>query len=325
MRVSLHNFDLFLDTDSPRVRAEWAQLYAPFDADALQEEPGEGIPIHFSLDLVSTMPLPPVGDAAYVQDDLAVYPENDRFLIHLPRLGQLRVNPAAGSVAGLLVPEALDLYGAFENLNAIGLAPLLRRHGRVLIHAFAAALQGQGLLLVGESASGKTTTGLALLAAGWKLIANDSPILGEVAGQMTVLAYPGLISVEADALRRIPSLAPLADEPSLVPRRPGWKINLAAEDYFAAPWQKSAPVKAICLPQLDSNKPPGEHQLEAISPAVALGQLLSHSVDRWDQELVGTHVDILQALVQQAPAYRLTLGPEVTALPRFLESVVDGA
>jgi hypothetical protein len=325
MLVNLHHFDLSLDTNSARIASEWARLYAPFAADELREERGERIPIRFSLDLVPTMPSPPAGPPAYAQDDLAVYPDGERFIIHLPRLGQLNVKPAVGRVAGVLVPEALDLYGAFENVNAIGLAPLLRRHGRILIHAFAAAYQGEGLLLVGESASGKTTTGLALLAAGWKLIANDSPILGELDGRMTAFAYPGLISAEADALRRIPGLAPLADDPALAPRRPGWKISLAAEEHFPSPWGKNAPLRAICLPQLDLNGAPAAHRLEALSPAVALGQLLAHSVDRWDQELFGAHVDILQALVQQAPTYRLVLGPQVTALPQLLECVLGHA
>ena len=325
MLVTLHDFELTLDSDSARIEAEWAQLYAPFVAHPTQGEGDGGIPIRLNLTLASTMPAPPAGRPAYAQSDLAVYPTGDHLIIHLPRLGQLEVNPAAGAVDGVLVPEALDLYGAFEDINAVGLAPLLRRHGRVLIHAFAAAYQGEGLLLVGDSASGKTTTGLALLAAGWKLIANDSPMLGEQDGQVTAYAYPGLIGTHADTLRRIPALRELVDDPTLAPPRPDWKTSLAAEEHFASPWQERAPVKAICLLNLDPDAAPLEHQLAALSPAAALGQLLPHSVDRWDQEAVGSHIDLLQALVQQAPAYRLALGTDIAALPRLLESLVGGA
>ena len=325
MLVTLHDFDLTLDSDSARIEAEWAQLYAPFSAHPGQGEGHGGIPIRLNLTLASAIPPPPAGQPAYAQSDLAVYPAGDHFVIHLPQLGQLQVDPAAGAVDGILVLDALDLYGAFENINAIGLAPLLRRHGRVLIHAFAVAFQGEGLLLVGDSASGKTTTGLALLAAGWKLVANDSPMLGKRDGQVTAYAYPGLISAHADALRRIPALRALVDDPALAPPRPDWKISLAAEDHFASPWQERAPVKAICLLRLDPDAAHSEHRLKALSPAATLGRLLPHSVDRWDQEAVGSHIDLLQALAEQAPACRLALGTDVAALPRLLESLVGGA
>jgi hypothetical protein len=272
------------------------------------------------LTITPEMPPPPAGPPSHTQPHLAVYPAGGGFVIHLPRLGQLRISPAAGTVEGALTPAALDVYGAFEDINAIALAPLLRRHGRVLIHAFAAAYDGQALLLAGDNASGKTTTGLALLAAGWKLIANDSPILGERNGEVAAFAYPGLLSVPADALKRIPALRPLADDPALRPRRPGWKTAFAAEERFPSPWLREAPVKTVCLLSLEPSAI--EHRLEPISPAVALGRLLPHSVDRWDEETLDLQISLLQKLAQRAPAYLLHLGPDVAALPGLLEKLM---
>jgi len=317
MLVKLHDFTRALHSPPPRIRDEWAQLYAPFLPPRAAGGTGGG-QIHFHLTLVSDMPTPPAAPPSYTQPDLAAYPTGDSFVIHLPRLGQLRINPAAARVEGAITPAALDTYGAFEDINAIALAPLLRRRGRALIHAFAAAHNGRALLLTGDCASGKTTTGLALLAAGWKLISNDSPMLGEQEGVITAFAYPGRLSAHADALRRIPALRPLAD--NLMPRKPGWKISFAAKEQFPSPWQPSAPLKAICLLQLE----PGatEHKVEPLSPAVALGRLLPHSVDRWDQETLDFQINLLQKLAQQIPAYLLHLGPDVPALPGLLERLV---
>ncbi len=154
----------------------------------------------------------------------------------------------AGRVEATVTPAVLDLYGAFEDVNSIGLAPLLRRRGRALIHAFGAAHRGRALLLAGNNASGKTTTGLALLAAGWKLLSNDSPMLGLVDNRAVALAYPGLLSAHPDALRRVPALSWLADDPAHAPQRPGWKIVFSARSNSCLPGQarrRSAP-SAYC-------------------------------------------------------------------------------
>ncbi len=322
MRVKLHDLTLVLQSDSSRVQDEWAQFYAPFlSAEDLDSQSREG-EICLRLNLTPSVPSPPAGRPSYRQPDLAVYRVGEAYLFHLPRLGQMRVDPAARTVDGVLVPAALEVYGAFEDINALGLAPLFRRHGRALIHAFAAAHQGRALLLAGDNASGKTTTGLALLAAGWKLIANDAPLLGERDGRVMAFAFPGLLSLHADALQRFPTLGPLLRDPLPVPSRPDWKITFAAQDHFPAPWLWEAEVKAVCLMSLDTEAGPSEHTLARVSPAVALGQLLPHSVDRWDQETLDFQIDLLHQLARQAPVYRLQLGPDVLALPGLLETLL---
>jgi len=322
MRVKLHGLTLLLQSDSSRVQEEWGQFYAPFlpAADLAPEDHEDEV--RFRLSLRPSIPPPPPGEPAYLQPDLSVYRDGGSYLIHLPHLGQLRVDPAARTVDGVLVPAALDVYGAFEDINALGLAPLFRRRGRALIHAFAAAHQGRALLLAGDNASGKTTTGLALLAAGWKLIANDAPLLGQREGRVTAFAFPGLLSVHADALGRIPALGPSLRDPALGPARPDWKLTFPAQKHFPDPWLWEAEVKAVCLLSLDREAEPSEHVLARVSPAVALGQMLPHSVDRWDQETLAFQIDLLGRLARQAPVYRLRLGPDVPALPNLLETLL---
>jgi hypothetical protein len=322
MRVQLHDLSLVLQTDSSRIQDEWVQFYAPFlPVEELESEGREG-EVYFRLSLTPSVPPPPAGEPGYRQPDLAVYRDGEAFLLHLPRLGQLRVNPPARTVDGVLVPAALEVYGAFEDINALGLAPLFRRQGWALIHAFAAAHHGRALLLAGDNASGKTTTGLALLAAGWKLIANDAPLLGEREGRVRAFAFPGLLSLDADALGRIPALGTILRDLPSGPARPDWKITFPAQDYFPAPWLPEGEVEAVCLLSLDREAGPSEHTLERLSPAVALGQLLPHSVDRWDQETLDFQIDLLHRLARQAPVYRLHLGPDVPGLPSLLETLL---
>ncbi len=88
-----------------------------------------------------------------------------------------------------------------------------------------------------------------------------------------------------------------------------------------SPWAGAAPVGAICLLQIEQGA--SEHQVERLSPAAALGRLLPHSVDRWDQETLVFQMDLFRQLVQQAPAFQLRLGSDVPALPGLLESLLD--
>jgi hypothetical protein len=241
----------------------------------------------------------------------------------LPGRATLRVSLDTSQIRGTLTPAALDTYGAFEDINATALAASLRRRGMALIHAFAAAPSPQAaILLVGDNATGKSTTGLALLAAGWKLIANDSPMLASHEGRIDALAFPGLLSLAPDALRRVPDLAHLADDPAFRPRHPGWKVVFPAERLYPAPWQSQAPVAAICFLALDPAAQPEDHRLEPLSPATALGRLLPHSVDRWDTATLAWQVDLLAQLAHQAPAFVLHLGPHVPALPGLLGDLI---
>lgn len=323
MRVRLHELDLVLESDSSRIRDEWERLYAPF-LGAQDLEPESPLwQTCIRLRLAPSVPSPPEGEPRYSQPDLAVYQDGGAYLLHLPHLGQLRVDPVAGCASGALIPAAMDVYGAFENINAMALAPLLRRRGGVLVHAFSAAHRGSAVLLAGENASGKTTTGLALLAAGWKLIANDATLLGNRHGRVTAFAFPGLLSAHADALQRIPALQPLLHDPAFSAAAPDRKITFPAQDHFPAPWHWEATIGAVCLLSLNATGGSADHELTRITPAVALGQLLPHSVDRWDQETLDFQIDLLDSLVRQVPVYSLQLGPDVPALPRLLQTLVN--
>ena len=103
---------------------------------------------------------------------MRVYGYGAGFRIYLGGAHYAAVTPATGRVFSVSLAEDVG-DGRFEDLTTMALAPVLRRRGIYLIHAFSAAANGQALLLCGASGSGKTTTGLALCAAGMQLLAND--------------------------------------------------------------------------------------------------------------------------------------------------------
>ncbi len=298
----------------------------------------------FRLTRVADVPPAPSAPPDFQQGELlAYYLNGPQIIAHFPRFGQLQLDLARGTTTGLITSAALATYGVFEDLLAIGLSPHFRRRDLFLIHAFAATppplarapargvplplrspgpahRTGVAILLIGDVGAGKTTTGLALLHAGWKLLSNDSPILTQTQtpdsnARLSVLAYPGLLSAYPGTLARFPELAPLNAAPE---RRE--KVIFAAESSYPDVWIDSAPPAAIFFPQIESRP---HHALEPLPAPEALQLILPHAIEQWDREMIPAHLALLARLTQTVPAYRLRLGPDTSTIPSVIASGVD--
>jgi hypothetical protein len=286
----------------------WCATFAPRPLSAAEPN------LVFDLTLADPVPPAPAAEPDFRQGELlAYYIDGPVARAHFPRYGQLRLDLARGTTSGVITAAALAAYGVFEDLLAIGLSPHLRRRGQFLLHAFAAAPAApapRAVLLAGDIGAGKTTTGLALLHAGWQLLSNDSPILAQSAGGIDVLAYPGLLSAYPDTLSRFPELAHLAPPGALRE-----KTIFAAEAIYPGVWLETAPAGALIFPQIEARS---DHLLERLPPAEALRQLLPHAIEQWDRAMIPAHLQLLNHLVQSAPAFRLRLGPDTSTLPELL-------
>lgn len=319
----LHGLTIHGASNDAMVRERWQQSFA-----SLRLADGQA-DLAFELNLVPTVPAPPAGEPQFRQGDLLQYTLDGRvWVAHFPRFGQLRLDLANGTTEGRIVAATLGAYGVFDDLLAIGLSPHLRRRGLFLIHAFGAVPtptsgpafigggeQGRGaVLLVGGIGSGKTTTGVSLLNAGWKLLSNDSPIL---TASSDVLSYPGLLAAYPDTFARFEATAHLArSAPDGGGRQ---KSSVAAERIWPEVWIERARAGVICFPQIESRT---LHSAESIAAPDALRRLLPHAVEQWDREMIPEHLRVLRKLVESAPAYSLHLGPEVTAIPSLLADLV---
>lgn len=310
MQFDLHGLLLHLDSNNKQIRSRFAATFAwtlPPSTSPAQDS------IAFQLDLAETVPPPPPGAPAYAERDLIHYYISHPFVIaHFPRYGQLRIDLDRATIQGEIISGAITTYGVFEDLAAIGLSPLLRRRGKFMIHAFAAAYQGRAALLVGSIGSGKTTTGIALVRAGWQLLSNDSPLID--AATTNILSYPGLLSAYPETLQRFPELHPLL--PTAQPKR---KVTFAAESIYPDVWRSDAAPGVILFPRVENIS---EHQAVRLTPPDALRQLLPHAVERWDSQMIPQHLALLNQLVAQTPAYTLSLAPNTDTIPELIRSLL---
>lgn len=311
MRWNLHGIVVEGESDWPALREAWGAIFSACSAapDGSSAPPAQ---ISCRLDRVALVPetprLPPIlADGAFA----SYYLVDGGAIAHFPRFGQLRFDFAGARTTGLITEDALLTYGVIEDLIAVSLSAHLRRRGFFLVHAFAAALDGRVALIVGGIGAGKTTTGLSLLAAGWRLVSNDSPIVDR-RGQ--VLSYPGPLAAAPDSFERFEATRAIARRAVFHPAGRK-KLAVPAESVWPGVWTAGGPARAILFPRIEART---DHQLEPLSESEALRELLPHSIERWDPPMMPEHLRALKHLVATAPAFRLRLGPEVASIPSIV-------
>lgn len=196
----------------------------------------------------------------------------------------------------------------FEDVLFIALAPLLRRCGYYLTHAFGAVRGDTAVLVVGPMGSGKTTTGLRLLLDGWHLLSNDAVLLHEREGRVYALPTPGLLSIRPPTYQLLPELS------GRVPtgwRREAERTVMSATQLAGLVWAKPTPVGKVCFPRVEARP---FSQLLPQNRAIGLVQLMEESIDRWDPAFIDPHMEVLRQLVAQSDLYTLHLGRDMQNL-----------
>jgi hypothetical protein len=301
MRWNFHGLIIEGKTNDASLEESWRRSFGSRPFSTTEAD------IIYELAIVDQVEAAPPGEPQFRQEDLlAYYPLEGGVVAHFPRYGRLELDLRNGRTNGRITQDALDTYGVLEDIIAIGLSPHLRRRDMFLLHAFAAAYEGQAALLVGGVGAGKTTTGMSLLNAGWRLLSNDSPILTP---DSNVLSYPGVLSAYGDTFGRFPAIAHLE---TAAPEKKGRaKITIEAETVWPDIWLDAAPAKAIFFPQIESRT---NHAVELLYPPDALRRLMPHAIEQWDREMIGRHLLLLRTLVEKTPAYILRLGPDVEVI-----------
>jgi hypothetical protein len=303
MRFALHRLVVELAGKAEPLRRDWSLIWAGWP----QADNSRSPDVSLHLKLVDSLP-PLPSPEPYFRDDsgiLSVYWGHEKDTAVLHYLDGALVTVPLGRTTGPvriegLVTEGVLRNGRFEDVTFTSLAPLLRRHGYYLLHAFAVVKEGRAILLVGPSGSGKTTTGLHLLEQGWQLLANDVVLLEMWANGVYALPTPGAVSIRPGTLALLPTLAKWLGITDLPLARP---VTISNRQLTGGKWGEAGRVTAVYFPQFSDSSQP----LTLLPRAVHLAQLMAESIDRWDETALPDHMNLLESLSRQAPAYRLPL------------------
>lgn len=324
--VNLHGLKMTFQTPDAVLRERFEVVYGHLPR--LKDSESDVV-IEWHIHDLPTAPLPSAEMSVISEDNLVNYYGSDTLIaMRLPKYGLIMVDLTQKRLRGTVTPRCLTAYGVFEDVMMISLAPLYRRRGWFPLHAFAAlGPDGRAALITGNMGSGKTTTGLALLNVGWKLLSNDSPLLTLKGDQVQVLAYPGQLSAFADSLARFENLKHFMSaesSPSQISTAPDREKHVfQVEQAFNDPWATSGPAGGVFFPKVV----PGltHSELVEISAKEALLQLMPQGVEGWDKPVIGQSLQLLGRLVAQAPCYLLRLSPQMEQLPGVIAAgMVNG-
>lgn len=238
----------------------------------------------------------------------------EHFLVPPARLS-LVLSPAAGRITVAPGEEQL-LRGSllYQPLTAA-----LATGGQDLVHAAALVPTGsdKAFLLFGQSGAGKTTTSLACLKAGFRLLTDDASVLKRTAAGETVWGLTRSFKVHEKTAQMLPWLAPtLTGEWNAEGEQGVTSAALAPFGEIVGPL--AYPIGAIIA--LGPRSADG-HRLAPLSKAEALVRLASDNVAR---SLLGVApagqrlMRRLAALVGAVPTYQLHAGSDLESLPELL-------
>jgi HPr Serine kinase C-terminal domain len=177
-----------------------------------------------------------------------------------------------GASVSVYRSAGVELLPSAELLQGPVFSCILAQRGLTCLHASVVQLDGRTVAVLGHSGTGKSTTALALLERGGRLIADDVAVLGEADGRPTVRGGSPRLRMRTDAgrtlLHQYDSLESVWGEAELDGSKrylpvasngssaeQGWPLDAA---YFLAPWgDDSAPsIRAVtgaeALPRLMS-------------------------------------------------------------------------
>lgn len=313
MRWQLHDLIIEGTTNDASLGTTWQRSFQSLRKAVSDPD------IRMHLDVVDRLVDPPEIEPIYDHDGiLAYYPTPTGVHLHFSDLAQMAIDFENGTSRGTVLKGARGEGSLIEDVVANGLSPHLRRRGLFMIHAFAASYSGRCALLVGHFGAGKTTTGLALLDAGWQLLANDSPI---ISSGSRIRSYPGLVAAFPDSLQMFDRLQNLVEQ-----EQSGdgvTKVVFAAESLWPDVWANEAQAGIILFPQVEDIE---KSFTEPVEPLDALGKLMPHAMERWDRSTISSHLTVLRELVENAPAKLLHLGRDLDRVPQMIAGLLsDGA
>lgn len=225
------------------------------------------------------------------------------------------------SIRGVVDARSLDDGYSFGHATVfIALMVALRAHGLFHLHAgVVISPAGRTVLVAGEGSSGKTTTTLGFLAAGWDYLGDDAALLTSRDGRPALLQVPKTFHVHPRSLAGFPSLAPLLGETF---RANNDKRGLDPRRAFSGRERATADAPRVLLfPQIVKSD---VTRLVPLGHAEGLGELLRSSALAAIPELPrgSDHLALLARVASTAQAFTVELGGDALVDPGLVPRAV---
>jgi hypothetical protein len=209
--------------------------------------------------------------------------------------------------------EALPTYVKGGPLRKL-LYAWVQREDSQIVHAGAVGRAGGGVLLVGASGSGKSTTSLACLESDLKFLADDACLV-EFEPEPHVYGLYSTGKMTNDSLGRFPNLVPFitnphrgADEKAIV------FLNRCLPEHLI----DGFPLRALLIPRITGR---AETTYERTTTRQGMQSLAPSSIFQSATDMAGAF-KALAGLVRQLPCYHLNVGTDLRQIPPVIEQVL---
>jgi hypothetical protein len=298
LEFDFHGTRLAIATDHPRVAKALDSRFHPFRVEA-----SDRASVSFDISR-SARPSAhaasgrivyesDLGDVVYSDDEDTLAIRCDRVFVDADlRSAQVEIRYLTGA------DDELALVA--HPLFTLPLLEILKRRLMFSLHAACVADERGGILLAGESGSGKSTTSLALALSGWAFLSDDMVFLDNTTKQPHVLGFPDEFDLTDETVRRFATLRHLDGRPTWGGRP---KHQVRADELGARIELECAP-RLLLFPQITD----ADHcSVEPLSAGEALIEL-APNVLLTEARSSQAHLDALGALVRSVPTHRLLLG-----------------
>lgn len=190
-------------------------------------------------------------------------------------------------------------------------------NGLQFTHAAAVGRAHGGVLLVGRSGSGKSTTSLACLTSGLDFAGDDSCII-----EPSDLPWVHGLYVSAKGDPRAAALLPdLADAFARSPFTVDGESVIFADQVRPQAVSRGFPLRGIVVPRL-SGEPVS--RLSSVGPATALRALAPSTLMQVPSGNRGDGLARMASIAAKLPAWELALGPDPAEAANLIKDLVDG-
>ncbi len=201
-----------------------------------------------------------------------------------------------------------------ETINLVihSLLILLRHRALYPLHAAALTREGNGVLLVAQSDSGKSTQALSLVRQGWGYLSDDSLLLRPVGEGVEARPLRRDFGVDQEAVHDFPEIA-AHWQPYLTDER---KRRIDMEAVYPGQRVERGLPRVLVFPKI---VPRLESKLNPIGKKEALFRLMRQSgFLALEPRISAAHLDVLKRLVNQADGYELLAGRDMKREPALV-------
>lgn len=225
-------------------------------------------------------------------------------------------NSILGRAEGFIRKETLNDPERLFSLIGAPISENLKYNSLYSFHSAALFSKGVGYLFSGDSGSGKTSSTLSLISAGYKYVSDDVVLLEEVNGVIIANSLAKTLNIDRDMAGRFPYL--LKDE--TYPAEAGTKMSFDITKSFPDSFIPHLRPDVIIFVKKNLN---GTSRALPLSQTEVFKRLLKQTVLATNKEVSRNQLKAYGMLVRQVRGFELLNGRDIYENPETLVHIMN--